>query len=134
MAFDPVTLGVTAAALIANKALEKAGEQAGASAWALLESVAERVRGWFSRRNDADAEGALDLVQAAPDSQSAIDRLAAAIATAANQDPGEAEQLAGLVERAQAQAGPQVNTFVNQVRDNAQVERIIQAGVYHERG
>lgn len=133
VAFDPMTLGVTAAALIAKKALEKAGEHAGESGWALLESVAERVRGWFSRRDDSKAEGALELVEQAPDSQSAIDKLAAAIAAAAQQDPDEAAQLAGLVEKTQAQAGPQVNTFVNQVRDNASVERIIQAGVYHER-
>lgn len=133
MAFDPVTLGVTAAALIAKKALEKAGEHVGESGWELLESVAARVRGWFSRRDDTDAEAALELVEAAPDSQSAIDKLAAAIAAAAQQEPDEAEQLAGLVDRAQHEAGAQVNTFVNQVRDNANVERIVQAGVYHER-
>lgn len=47
MAFDPLSLGVTAAALIAKTALDELGEQAGESGWALPQSVAERGHRWF---------------------------------------------------------------------------------------
>lgn len=132
---DPVTLGMMVAALVAKSALEKAGQQAGTAGWETLEQVAQRVRGWFGRRGDTAGERALAVVEAAPDSQRAVETLATAVTAVARQDPGEALAVQQLVDRAEADGGVGVATFVNQVRDQATVGRIIQvSGVYHERG
>jgi len=132
---DPVAFGVMVATLLAKAALEKAGQQAGGAGWEALEQVGQRVRGWFRRRGDTAGEQALALVEKAPDSQSAVQSLATAVTAVARDDPAEAQELEGLVGRAEAEGGKRVATFVNQVRDQARVGRIIQvSGDYHERG
>jgi hypothetical protein len=45
---DPATLALTAAALIAKKALEAAGDQAGKTGWQALGRIAHTIRGWFA--------------------------------------------------------------------------------------
>ncbi len=127
---DPSILGVAVAKLIAKAALEKAG-QTGRGAMAPL---VDRVHGWFRRRRDTDGEQALTLVQAAPDSQRAIDGLAAALNAAARDDPAEAQVLAQQVNRIHAGGDEQVTTFIQQIVGNARSDRSVQAGVYHERG
>lgn len=130
-----MALGLTVASLVAKTALEKVGQQAGEAGWGVLEQVVERVRGWFGRRGDTAGEQALAVVEAAPDSQRAVEKLAGAVAVAAREDPDEAGELAGLVREVEAQGGERVANFVNQVRDQARVGRIIQvSGTYYERG
>ena len=132
---DPVTLGLMVAALVAKRALEQVGEQAGDAGWGMLAKVSERVRGWFLRRGDKAAVDALDVVEAAPDSMRAAEALAGAVTDAASQDSEEAAGLAELVAQVERVGTPQVTNFVNQVRDQARVGRIIQvSGNYYERG
>ncbi|MGH8932901.1 MAG: hypothetical protein ACRDZO_20330 [Egibacteraceae bacterium] len=132
---DPVTLGLTIAALVAKKALEQVGEQAGDAGWGLLTSVSERMRGWFVRRGDEAGVRALDVVEAAPDSSRAMEALAGAVTDAAREDAEEAGGLAELVGQVERAGAPAVTNFVNQVRDQAQVGRIIQVtGTYYEHG
>ena len=77
----------------------------------------------------------LAVVEAAPDSQRAVDTLAAQVTEAAQQDPVGAAELAELVDRVQAEAPANVVNFVNTVRDNANVGRIIQVtGDFYEGG
>jgi hypothetical protein len=45
---DPATLALTAAALIAKKALKAAGDQAGKTGWQALGRIARTIRGWFA--------------------------------------------------------------------------------------
>lgn len=131
---DPVALGLTVAGLVAKKALEKAGEQAGAAGWGMLGRVSQRLRDWFADRDEPDGVRALELVEAAPDSQRAVEALAAEVTRTAEADPAGARQLEGLVGEIHAAGDARVTTFVNEVRDHARVGRIIQvAGDYHER-
>jgi hypothetical protein len=130
---EPVTLGLAAAGLVAKAALEAAAGEAGESGWDALRSVGNRVRSWFGRRDDGEAVRALDVVEAAPDSASAVAKLADHIAIAARADPDEAAGLERLVDNIATVAAPEVVNFVNQVRDQARVGRIIQVGRdYHE--
>jgi hypothetical protein len=50
---DPATLALTAAGLLAKKALEAAGGKAGEGAWATLGRIAETIRAKF--RGDPEA-------------------------------------------------------------------------------
>lgn len=127
---EPVTLGLAAAGLVAKAALEAA---AGETSWNALKSVGNRLRNWFTHRDDEEALQALSLVEAVPDSPRAVEALATRITQAASADPDEAEGLSRLVDNIAAAAGPPVVTFITQVRDQAQVGRIIQVtGDYHE--
>jgi hypothetical protein len=133
VAMDPATLGLVAAGLVAKKGLEAAGEKAGESTWGLLGRVGNRVRNWFGDRDDADGLRALELVEAAPDSQRSVEALAACITRAAKSDPDSATDLALLIDAIKANALPEVATFVNNIQGQARVGRIIQVtGTYNE--
>jgi hypothetical protein len=64
---DPATLALTAAGLLAKKALEAAGGKAGEGAWATLGRIAETIRAKF--RADPEATEALNRLEAKPDQQ-----------------------------------------------------------------
>lgn len=130
---DPATLGLVAAGLVAKKGLEAAGGKAGESAWGMLGRVADRVRNWFGDRDDTDGLRALELVEAAPDSQRSVEALAARITRAARSDPDSATDLALLIDAIKANARPEVATFVTNIHAGARVGRIIQVtGTYTE--
>lgn len=130
---DPATLGLVAAGLVAKKGLEAAGDKAGESVWGMLGRVADRVRNWFGDRDDTDGLRALELVEAAPDSQRSVEALAARITRAAKSDPDSATDLALLIHAIKANARPEVATFVTNIHAGARVGRIIQVtGTYTE--
>lgn len=130
---DVVALGLSAAAIIAKQALEEAGERTGEGGWRLLESVATRVRRWFARRGDDEGMSALEDVERYPDSQRAIEQLAAAIGVASEAEPMVAAELAALVEQAKEQGGPRIAKFLTEVKGNARVGRVVQTDIYNER-
>jgi len=130
---DPATLGLVAAGLVAKKGLEAAGDKAGESPWGLLGRVADRVRNWFGDRDDAEGLRALELVEAAPDSQRSVEALAARITSAAKADPDSATDLALLLDAIKAQARPEIAAFVTNLHACARIGRIIQvSGTYTE--
>lgn len=134
---DPATLGLMAAGLVAKKALESGGSAAGQAAWEALGKVTDQLRDWFLGRGAGEGEAALALVEAAPDSQRAVETLADQIRAEAQADPQGARELAAAVVEAEQVGDRQVATFVNQVRDQAHVGRIIQLGpgsTYREGG
>jgi hypothetical protein len=132
---DPGSLGLMVAGLVAKKALEKVAERAGGAGWEALGRVSQRVRAWFAERGDAEGLRALDVVEAAPDSPRAQEALAGEVARAAKEEPHVAEELVGLVREVERAGDARLISFVNQVRDNARVGRIVQvSGDYHEHG
>lgn len=64
---DPATPALTAAGLLAKKALEAAGGKAGEGAWATLGRIAETIHAKF--RGDPEATEALNRLEAKPDQQ-----------------------------------------------------------------
>lgn len=133
---DPMTLGLMAAGIIAKKALESTGAQAGEAVWSSLQALGDRVRSWFSDNNHDTGSKAIGLVEAAPDSQRAVEALADAIAEAVGADESFSDELASLIEEIERGPSAPVASFVTEVRDNAKVGRIIQVqnGNYYERG
>lgn len=131
---DAETLGLTVAGLVAKRAWEKVGDQAGGAAWGLLGRVSERLRALFTTWGDEAGIQALEVVEAAPDSQRAVESLAGEVARVAEQNPAGAQELQGLVSEVESTGDPRVVNFVNQVRDQARVGRIVQVtGDYYER-
>lgn len=118
-----MTLGAVLAAVIA-KAQDRVAEGAVAGA----EGVVGRAVGWLraSFRTDGRAGSALDLVERAPDSASAVERLAAVLDARARDDADFAEQLASFVQ--EAQRDPVAGRFVTQVTGDAQVGKIVNIG------
>jgi len=118
-----MTLGSVLAAVIA-RAQDRVAEGAVAGA----EGVVGRVTGWLRAtfKGDERADSALQLVERAPDSDSAVQGLAAVLDARARDDAEFAQRLASFVEEAQRDliAGG----FVTQVTGNAQVGKIINIG------
>lgn len=125
---DPATLALTAAGLLAKKALEaaadKAGDKAGAGAWATLGRITETIRSKF--RGDPEATETLDRLEAKPDSKARTAELAEVLQPRLAADAGFAGELARLVEEAKAE--PQIASFVTTVQDNARVDRLTNIG------
>jgi hypothetical protein len=61
---DPATLALTAAGLVAKKALEAASGEADTTAWQGLGRIAQTIRGWFA--GDHEATETLDRLEARP--------------------------------------------------------------------
>jgi hypothetical protein len=121
---DPATLALTAAGLLAKKALEAAGGKAGEGAWATLSRIAETIRSKF--RDDPEATETLDRLEAKPESQARTAELAEVLQPQLAADPDFAKALAQLVE--QAKAEPQTASFVTTVQDNARVGKLTNIG------
>jgi len=121
---DPATLALTAAGLLAKKALEAAGGKAGEGAWATLGRFAETIRAKF--RGDPEATETLDRLEAKPESQARTAELAEILQPWLEADPQLVAELTRLVEQAKAQ--PQTAAFVTTVQDNAQVGKLTNIG------
>jgi signal transduction histidine kinase len=121
---DPGTLALTAAGLVAKKALEAAAGKAGEGAWATLGRISETIRSRF--RDDPEATEALERLEAKPDSQARTAELAEVLQPRLEADPQLAAELTRLVE--QAKAEPQTAAFVTTVQDNARVGKLTNIG------
>ena len=121
---DPATLALTTAGLVAKKALEAAGEQAGTTGWQALGRIAQTIRGWFT--GDQDATETLDRLEAKPESQARTAELAEVLQSRLEADPRLVAELTRLVE--QAKADPQTASFVTNVQDNASVGKLTNIG------
>ncbi|HEX8862963.1 MAG TPA: hypothetical protein VGC06_28490 [Actinomycetes bacterium] len=121
---DPATLALIAAGLVAKKALEAAGGEAGKTAWQALGRIAQTIRGWFA--GDQEATETLDRLEAKPTSQARTAELGEVLQPRLEADPRLVAELTRLVE--QARADPQTASFVTTVQDNARVGRITNIG------
>jgi hypothetical protein len=121
---DPATLALTAAGLVAKKALEAASGEAGKTAWQTLGRIAQTIRGWLA--GDQEATETLDRLEAKPDSQARTAELAEVLTPRLEADQRLVAELTRLVE--QAKADPQTAKFVTTVQDNARVGRITNVG------
>lgn len=121
---DPATIALTAAGLLAKKALEAAGGKAGEGAWAVLGRIREAI--WSRFRGDQEATEALERLEAKPDSQARTAELAEVLQPRLEADPQLVAELTRLVEEAKAQ--PQTAAFVTTVQGNAQVGKLTNIG------
>jgi hypothetical protein len=121
---DPATLAFTAAALVAKKALEAAGGEAGETAWQALGRITQTIRGWFA--GDQEATETLDRLEAKPQSQARTAELAEVLTPRLEADPRLVAELTRLVD--EAKADPQTASFVTTVQDNARVGGIANIG------
>jgi hypothetical protein len=121
---DPATLALTAAGLLAKKALEAAGDQAGEGAWATLGRIREAIRSRF--RGDAEATQALERLEAKPASQARTAELVEVLQPRLEADPPLVAELTRLVEEAKAE--PQTAAFVTTVQGNARVGKLTNIG------
>jgi hypothetical protein len=96
--------------------------------WGVLGRVPERLRDWFGARGTSDGAAALELVEAAPDSELAQQRLAAEVTVLTRQEASLAGELERLLEEVAESADGLVASFVVEVRDHAKVGRIYTAG------
>jgi hypothetical protein len=129
---DPAPFGLLVATLVAKQVLESAGGKAGESAWVGVTALAERLRGWFADNEDAEGSAALELVEAAPDSEAATGRLGAAVSAAVEADGVFRDELQALVAEAEQAGGAQVAKFLNNF--HGPVGRVVQAETYYENG
>jgi hypothetical protein len=121
---DPATLALTAAGLIAKKALEAASGEAGKTGWQALGRVALTIRGWFA--SDHEATETLDRLEAKPESQARAAELAEVLTPRLEADPRLVAELTRLVE--EAKTDPQTASFVTTVQDNARVGKLTNIG------
>jgi hypothetical protein len=121
---DPATLALTAAGLLAKKALEAAAGKAGEGAWAGLGRLREAI--WAKFRGDPEATEALERLEAKPDSQARTAELAEVLQPRLEAEPQLVAELTRLVEEAKAE--PQAAAFVTTVQDNARVGKLTNIG------
>jgi hypothetical protein len=122
---DPATIALTAAGLLATKALEAAGGKVGEGAWAALGRIADAIRRRFG--GDPEVTEALDRLDTKPTSEARTAEVAEVLGDRLQAAPDFAEELARLVEEAKA-ASPQMASFVTTVQDNAQVGQLTNIG------
>jgi hypothetical protein len=118
MMADPVA--ITAATLLATKAVEGFAGEAGAGLWRGFGRLVELVRSKFAQ--DPVATAALERVQSRPGDQTGLVELAEALRNH-SQDADFGSQLAELVD--QARRDPTVGRFVTQVYGNAKVGKLV---------
>jgi hypothetical protein len=121
---DPATLALTAAGLVAKKALEAASGEAGKTGWQALGRITQTIRGWFA--GDQEATETLGRLEAKPESQARAAELAEVLTPRLEAEPRLVAELTRLVE--QAKSDPQTASFVTTVQDNARVGRITNIG------
>jgi len=125
---DPVSLGLTAAALFSTKLLEKLAEKTGEGVAEAIAALRDKIGKLLETNESATGAKATDRVESAPDSRIAIDALAAEIAKAAEKNPAGAKDLSDLVVRLQSDLGNQHGaTFQVNAADRARIGRIYQA-------
>jgi hypothetical protein len=109
---EPVTLGVIVAALIAKTA-ERATDRTVEGGESALRRLAGALRERFSGAKDDEAQRALELVEAAPDSARSREALATVIDDRAVRDPALRSELEELVAQARA-AGVDIRVIGDQ--------------------
>jgi Flp pilus assembly protein TadD len=112
---DPVTLGLTAAALLASKFGEGFAKDAGSAAWNGVKRLRDTVAAKF--KGQPDAETTLQRALAEPHDTGLRVSLAERIATAATDDAEFRASLAEIVE--QARRDPSAQTVIAQATDQA---------------
>jgi hypothetical protein len=122
---DPVTIALTAAGLLAKKALEAAGGKAGEGAWAALGRIADAVRRRFG--GDPEVTESLDRLEAKPTSEARTAEVAEVLGDRLQTDPTFADELAQLIDQAKA-TSPQAASFVTTVQGNARVGKLTNIG------
>jgi hypothetical protein len=115
---------ITAATLLASKALEALGGKAGESTWAGLGRLVTLVRRKVTGHRQAEV--ALAEIEQHPDDQAGICRLAEILAALGAQDAGFHRELAALV--ADARRDPVVGLLATQVYGQAQVGQLVNVG------
>ncbi len=121
MAVDPLTL--TVATVLATKALESVGGEAGRSAWSAMGRLVGVVRRRFAR--DPRATAVLERAQEAPDDTVSLQHLAEALQDHIAQDPIFHSELAAWIE--EVRRHPALGGFVTQVAGQPRVGAIITA-------
>jgi hypothetical protein len=121
---DAGTLALTAAGLVAKKALEAASGKAGEGAWAALGRIREAI--WSKFRGDPEATETLKRLEAKPDSPARTAELAEVLQPRLEADPQLVAEFTRLVEAAKAE--PQAAAFVTTVQDNARVGKLTNIG------
>jgi hypothetical protein len=117
---DPLSLSV---AVLLAKALGSAAEEAGRGATDAFGRLVTTVRKRFA--DDEGAQSALVAVERDPANEASTRILATAIERA-SADPAFRGELEELVR--EAERDPRVGQFVTEVRDNAQVGKIVNIG------
>jgi hypothetical protein len=115
---------ITAATLLATKAPEAVGGQAGERTWAGMTQLAALVRRKVTGHRQA--ETTLAQVQQPPEDTDRIRELAGLLAAFAAQDAGFHRDLAALVD--QARRDPVVGQLATQVYGQAQVGQLVTVG------
>jgi hypothetical protein len=82
---DSATLALTAAGLLATKALEPAGGKAGEGAWVTLGRIRDAI--WSKFRGDPEVTEILGRLEAKPDSQARTAELAEVLQPRLEADP-----------------------------------------------
>ena len=119
---EPVAL--TAATLLATKALEALGGKTGEATWAGLNRLMALVRGAVSGHRQAEAT--LTELENHPDDQGRIRRLAEVLVAFGAQDAEFHRELVVLV--GGARRDPVVGSFATQVYGQAQVDQLVNVG------
>jgi len=120
-------LALTVVTLLASKAAETLGTEAGTGAWSLLKRLGDAVKRKFS--GDPPAEQALDDVEAGQADEAKVQAVADAVAERARQDPAFLAELEALV--AEARQDPDLGRFVTVISGNASVGKVTNIGEVH---
>jgi hypothetical protein len=120
-------LALTVVTLLASRAAETFGAEAGTGAWSLLKRLGEAVKRKFS--GDPPAEEALDEVEAGQADEAKVQAVADAVAERARQDPAFLAELEALV--AEARQDPDLGRFVTVISGNASVGKVTNIGEVH---
>jgi len=118
-AIQPVA--ITAATLLAGRALDALGGRATESTWAGMDHLAAVVR--RKVREDRDGEAALAAVEHHPDDPGRVQALAAVLTSLAVNEPAFQAELAELV--AHAKRDPSIGAFTTRVEGLATIGSIV---------
>lgn len=119
---EPLTLGAIVTALVIQAA-GKSGEKVADGVGGALARFTARLRERFTKRDDHDVVGALELVQAAPDSPSAQTKLATLLDERA-ENPAVRGDLEQLVSDAK-QAGVSISVDAPTITDSPGAVQVV---------
>lgn len=114
------TIAVTVATLLATKAAEALGGEAGKGIWSGIQGIYDAIRAKFA--GDDEGSEVLQRVENKPSSQARVAELAEVLEARMKEDRDFAQQLDELVSA--AEQDPATGKFVVTVRDNAKVGKI----------
>ena len=117
---DPASLAITVAILIGKAAAEAMAGEAGKAVWASISKLRDTLRAKF--RGDSDVEKTMNQLEATP-TDARAQELADVLKDRIAADPAFAAELSRRLD--ELQANPGSASFVTEVRDNAQVSKIV---------